>query len=203
MSRSGYVSAIFYALAYHLVMNFTCFLVIVKVTHDGSDLKIAQLAGLHFRSPLLAMALILSIFSLGGIPPTIGFTGKFLVFTATMQKGYFYLVLIGMINVAISLYYYILVVKAAYVLEPNEELPRIPLSVPVILLTWGMIIVIVVGASFRSISMHRPERRHSYYCEDGLSLLSSQTGLGARPLTRQIFMSKEWPFSAKLSRMHS
>lgn len=147
MSRSGYAGAIFYAMAY-LVMNFTCFLVIVKVAHDGSDLKIAQLAGLHRRSPLLAMALMLSIFSLGGIPPTIGFTGKFLVFTAAMQKGYFYLVFIGMINVAVSLYYYIMVVKAAYVSEPSEELPRIPLSVPVRLLTWGMIIVIVVGGIF-------------------------------------------------------
>ncbi|MFP3870991.1 MAG: NADH-quinone oxidoreductase subunit N [Syntrophobacteria bacterium] len=147
MSHTGYTSAIFYALAY-LVMNFSCFLVVIKVAHDGSDLKIAQLAGLHRRSPLLAMALMLAVFGLAGIPPTIGFTGKFLVFTAAMEKGYFTLVLVAMINATISLYYYILVVKAAYLLEPDEELPRIPVSVPTKVLTGGMVTVMVVAGIF-------------------------------------------------------
>ena len=147
MSRSGYAGAIFYAVAY-FTMTFTCFLVIVKVAHDGRDLKIDQLAGLHRRSPILALALMTSVFSLGGIPPTIGFTGKFLVFTAAMQQGYFLLVLIGMLNVAVSLYYYALVVKAAYLTEPDEELPPIRLSAPVKLLTALMVTVIVAGGIF-------------------------------------------------------
>ncbi len=147
MSQSGYAGAIFYAVAY-MAMVFTCFLVLVKVACDGSDLKIWQLAGLHRRSPLLAMALMIGIFSLGGIPPTIGFTGKFFVFVSAMQKGYFYLVFIAMINVAISLYYYALVVKAAYLQEPEEELPRIPLSLPAKLLTSAMVIFIVIGGIF-------------------------------------------------------
>jgi NADH-quinone oxidoreductase subunit N len=127
MSPSGYSSAIFYAAAY-LIMKFTCFLVLVKVAYDGSNLMIAQLAGLHHRSPLLAMALLVSVFSLAGIPPTIGFTGKFLVFVSAMREGYFVLVLIAMINVAISLYYYLLIVKAAYLLKADEELCPIPVS---------------------------------------------------------------------------
>jgi NADH-quinone oxidoreductase subunit N len=94
------------------------------------------------------MALMVGVFSLGGIPPTIGFTGKFLVFTAAMERGYFLLVLIAMINVAVSLYYYIQVVRAAFVLEPNEELPRIDLSAPATILTAAMVIVIVVGGIF-------------------------------------------------------
>ena len=68
-NESGYAAAIFYALAY-LVMNFICFLVVVKVAPDGSDLQIAQLAGLHRRSPMLAMALMLGVFSLGDPPPS-------------------------------------------------------------------------------------------------------------------------------------
>jgi NADH-quinone oxidoreductase subunit N len=147
MSENGYAGAIFYALAY-LAMNFTCFLVVAKVAHDGSDLKVVQLAGLHRRSPLLAMALMVGVFSLGGIPPTIGFTGKFLVFVAAVQKGYFYLVFIGMINVVVSLYYYALVVKAAYLLEPAEASAPIRLSVPTRLLAVMMVIVIVVGGMF-------------------------------------------------------
>jgi NADH-quinone oxidoreductase subunit N len=147
MNQIGYASAIFYALAY-LIMNLCCFLVVVKVAHDGSDLKIAQLAGLHRRSPLLAMALMLAVFGLAGIPPTIGFTGKFLVFTAAMEKGYIALVIIAMINATISLYYYILVVKAAYLMEPDEELPRLAVSVPTKLLTTALVAVMVVFGIF-------------------------------------------------------
>jgi NADH-quinone oxidoreductase subunit N len=147
MSESGYASAIFYAVAY-LVMSFTCFLVLIKVAHDGRDLAIADLAGLHRRSPLLAMALMLGIFSLGGIPPTIGFTGKFMVFTAAMKKGYFFLVFLGMVNVVVSLYYYALVVKAAYLLEPEEDLPKIRLSLATRFLAVILVTAIVVGGIF-------------------------------------------------------
>jgi len=149
MNPTGYAAAVFYALAY-LAMTFTCFLVVVKVASDGRDVLIIQLAGLHRRSPLLAVALMVGVFSLGGIPPTIGFTGKFLVFNAAMERGYFLLVLIAMINVVVSLYYYIQVVKAAFLLEPGVELPDIHLSVPVTILTVAMVVVIVVGGIWPS-----------------------------------------------------
>ena len=124
MTQRGYASAIYYALAY-LVMNFACFMVILKIADDGHNLQIKELAGLHRRSPLLAMTLMLGLFGLAGIPPTLGFTGKFLVFAAAMEKGYFMLVVIGMINATISLYYYLIVIKAAYLLEPAEEPPAV------------------------------------------------------------------------------
>ena len=124
MTQRGYASAIYYALAY-LVMNFACFMVILKIAEDGHNLQIKELAGLHRRSPLLAMTLMLGLFGLAGIPPTLGFTGKFLVFAAAMEKGYFMLVVIGMINATISLYYYLIVIKAAYLLEPAQEPPAV------------------------------------------------------------------------------
>jgi NADH-quinone oxidoreductase subunit N len=129
-------------------MKFTCFLVLVKVAADGSDLQIAQLAGLHRRSPLLAMALMVGVFGLAGIPPTVGFTGKFLLFTAAIEKGHLALVFIAMINVVISLYYYLLVVKAAYLLEPDADRPRIRLSVGIMLLLWVLVTVIVAAGVF-------------------------------------------------------
>jgi len=147
MNPTGYAAAVFYALAY-LTMTFTCFLVLVKVAFEGRDVAIVQLAGLHRRSPLLATALMVGVFSLGGIPPTIGFTGKFLVFTAAMERGYFLLVLIAMINVVVSLYYYIQVVRAAFVVVPDEELSPINLSAPATILTVVMLIVIVMGGIF-------------------------------------------------------
>jgi NADH-quinone oxidoreductase subunit N len=147
MSTVGYASVIFYAMAL-LVMKFSAFLVVVKIADDGRNLEMSQLAGLHHRSPLLAMALMVSVFSLAGIPPTIGFTGKFLVFAAAMQKGYFTLVLIAMINVVISLYYYLLILKAAYLEEPAEELPPLSLSPPIKILAALLVCVMVVAGIF-------------------------------------------------------
>ena len=147
MNAAGYASVVFYALAL-LIMKFTVFLVVIKVADDGQNIEINQLAGLYRRSPMLAMALMISIFSLAGIPPTVGFTGKFLVFAAAMQEGHFTLVLIAMINVVISLYYYLLILKAAFLLEPDEELPTIKISSPVKLLSAGLVGVTVVAGIY-------------------------------------------------------
>ncbi|MGD2187239.1 MAG: NADH-quinone oxidoreductase subunit N [Desulfobacterales bacterium] len=145
MSQAGYSGVIFYALAL-LVMKFTAFLVLVRVADDDRNLQLDQLAGLHQRSPLLAMALMVSIFSLAGIPPTIGFTAKLFVFLAAMKQGYFTLVLIAMINVVISLYYYLLIIKAAYLLKPEKALPKLRLSLPVkVLAALLMIAMVVIG----------------------------------------------------------
>ncbi|MFO7557161.1 MAG: NADH-quinone oxidoreductase subunit N [Desulfobacterales bacterium] len=147
MNPAGYSGTVFYALSL-LMMKFTCFLAVVKVADDGRNLDIEHLAGLHRRSPILAMALMLALFGLAGIPPTIGFTGKLLIFTAAMQKGYFTLVLIAMINVVISLYYYLLVVKAVYLLEPRTELPDLKVSFSIKVLAGLLIFGMVAGGIF-------------------------------------------------------
>ncbi len=141
MQESGYIGSIYYALAY-LVMNFTVFMVISEVATDGRDLKIAELAGLYRRSPLLSMSLILGIFALAGVPPSIGFTGKLLIFTSAMKQGYFWLVLIGAVNGTISLYYYLKVVYAAYFID-DPGLPPIKLSLPIRLLNYAMAALII------------------------------------------------------------
>ena len=124
MTQRGFAGAIYYAIAY-LVMTYACFMVIMRIAEDGRNLQIEELAGLHKRSPLLAMTLMLGLFGLAGIPPTVGFTGKFLVFAAALEKGYLALVIIGMINATISLYYYLMVIKAAYLLEPAHPYPPV------------------------------------------------------------------------------
>ncbi len=144
LDKTGFASAMFYALAY-LIMNFSCFMVIVKVSPNGRNVWVKDLAGLHKRSPLLAMTLMLGLFGLAGIPPTIGFTGKFLVFLAAMQKGYLALVIIGMINATISLYYYLIIIKAAYLLEPDEdEVPPLKVGAGLRILNYGLIAAIVL-----------------------------------------------------------
>ena len=146
MTPTGYAAAMFYGAAV-LIMKFTCFMVMVRVAADGRNLKIAELAGLHRRAPLLALALMLALFGLGGIPPTIGFSGKLFIFVAAMQKGYLALVIIAMVNVVISLYYYLMVLKAAYLDEPAEATPAIDLSLANRLIALAMI-ALIVGIGF-------------------------------------------------------
>ncbi len=140
LQEAGFVSSIYYALAY-LVMNFTVFMVLTVVAADGRDLKIAELAGLYHRSPLLSMSLILGIFALAGVPPSIGFTGKLFLFTSAMNQGYFWLVLIGAVNGTLSLYFYLRVVYAAYFVD--AKLPPIQLSVPMRLLNYALCAIIL------------------------------------------------------------
>jgi NADH-quinone oxidoreductase subunit N len=142
MSELGYSSAVFYTVAY-MLMTFAAFMVLVKVASDGHNLQISELAGLHKRAPLLALTLMMALFSLAGIPPTVGFVGKFLVFAAAMKEGYFWLVLLGMINATISLYYYLMVIKAAYLLDPAAEQPAIRLTLPIRALNYALILGIV------------------------------------------------------------
>jgi NADH-quinone oxidoreductase subunit N len=71
-----------------------------------------------------------------------------MLFTAAMKKGYFFLVFLGMVNIVISLYYYALVVKAAYLLKPENELPPVRLSPATRLLAVVLVIAIVAGGIF-------------------------------------------------------
>lgn len=127
-NAAGSSAVLFYAVAI-LVMKYTCFMVLVQVAGDGRNLSVDELAGLHRRAPCLALALMMALFGLAGIPPTIGFSGKLLLFRAALTEGHLLLVLIAMFNVVISLYYYLRVLKAAYLTEPVT--PRTPLILPV------------------------------------------------------------------------
>lgn len=115
----GLAGASFYAMSL-LVMKLVCFMVVVKAAPHGDNIEIRHLAGLHGRAPILAAALMLALFGLAGIPPTVGFTAKLLVFTAAVENGLLWLVVAAMANVVISLYYYLQVLKAAYFIEPER-----------------------------------------------------------------------------------
>ena len=86
---------------------------------------------------------MVALFGLGGIPPTIGFAGKFLIFTAAIQKGYLALVVIAMVNVVISLYYYLMVLKAAYLDEPAQPQVELTTSFPTRVMAVALITLIM------------------------------------------------------------
>ena len=71
-------------------------------------------SGLAFRNPFAAFAMLLFMLSLGGIPPTAGFMGKFWLFSAAIDSHYYGLAIIGVLNSAISLYYYVRIVVFMY-----------------------------------------------------------------------------------------
>ncbi|MFH0810482.1 MAG: NADH-quinone oxidoreductase subunit N [Pseudomonadota bacterium] len=141
LSELGYMSSIYYIFGY-LLMNFAVFMVVVKVSQDGGNVSIEQLAGLYKRAPLLALTLMLSLFALAGIPPSVGFVGKWMLFTAALEKGYLWLVIIAAANSTVSLYYYLCVVRAAYCMSPGD-LPAVKIDMPTRVMSYVMIAAIV------------------------------------------------------------
>lgn len=118
-STMGVAAAIYYVIVYVPIV-FCAFLVIGAVGGDGPNPKTASFAGLYSRSPLLGMTLLVGMFALAGIPPTAGFAGKWFVFTAALRSDLFWLVLVGAANATVSLFYYLQLVKVAYVSPPGD-----------------------------------------------------------------------------------
>ena len=85
--------------------------------------------GLYRTNPNLSLVMMLALFSLAGIPPVAGFFGKFFLFTAAASKGYYLLVFLAVVNVTISLYYYLLVVRAMFLRKNENAIPYFKSSV--------------------------------------------------------------------------
>jgi len=122
MDQFGYSAALYYIIGY-LLMVLACFVVICKVSRDGTNVAIEDLAGLHRRSPLLAVTLAVGVFALAGIPPFVGFMGKVCLLSAALSKGHLALVIITMVNAAIAVYYYLAVVREAWFRDPGDRPP--------------------------------------------------------------------------------
>jgi len=124
-SAMGIAAAIFYGLAY-LSMSHLAFVVVCALGEGGDNPGLDSLGGLHERSPASAAMLLTAMFGLGGIPPTSGFVGKWFLFAAAIegqQLSQFVLVLIAAANSTVALYYYLQVIKAAYLRPANGRPP--------------------------------------------------------------------------------
>jgi NADH-quinone oxidoreductase subunit N len=126
VSANGVAMMLFYLVAY-LFGNMGAFLVVEAVSQsEGSD-RIDAYKGLAQRSPVLALAMLLFLLSLGGIPFVAGFWAKLYVFWAAADKGLYWLVLLGAVLTVVALFYYLLVAKRMYIDAPERPGP-IPVS---------------------------------------------------------------------------
>jgi NADH-quinone oxidoreductase subunit N len=120
---------VFYLFGY-LLMTFLAFLVLVPVAKASGGEEISHFNGLGRRSPGLALALLLAMLSLAGLPFTVGFLGKFFIFEAAMSQQKYLLVIVGVVTVASGFYYYLKVVRAMYWQAPPDDAPEIVVSTP-------------------------------------------------------------------------
>ncbi len=110
-----------YIVAY-VLMNIGAFVVVLAVAHQrGGGEELTDFNGLSKRSPFLALSMVVFLVALTGLPPTAGFWGKLWIFLAAVDKGLWWLALIGFLNSVISLYYYVNVIRHMYLFEPDTE----------------------------------------------------------------------------------
>jgi NADH-quinone oxidoreductase subunit N len=110
----------YYIIGY-VFMNLACFLVICSIADKGGNVAIADFTGLHKRAPLLALTLTVGLFALAGIPPFVGFTGKFLLLLGALRQGHLVLVILAAVNTAIAIYYYLSIVRVAFCTDTEDR----------------------------------------------------------------------------------
>ena len=117
----GSSSLLFYMLSYAF-MTFGVFGIVIILGRKGEEnLEIKNYSGLAYKHPVIALSMTIFLLSLGGLPPFAGFVAKFYLFSAAIQEGLLTLVIIAVLNSAISFYYYLKVVVFMYMKEPEAE----------------------------------------------------------------------------------
>lgn len=117
---TGYATAMYYIMGY-VFMNLACFLVICSVAEKGKNVVVEDFTGLHKRAPLLAITLTVGLFALAGIPPFVGFTGKFLLLLGALKQGHLILVILAAVNTAIAIYYYLSIVRVTFCTDSENR----------------------------------------------------------------------------------
>lgn len=128
-SGPGGTSVIYFVLVY-LFSNLGAFGVVALMSSVAGKDRIADYKGLYRTNPLLSWVLTISLFSLAGIPPTAGFFGKFFLLMAGAGKGNYLLITIAALNMVISLYYYLRVVKALFMEQNETPIEKVSIGLP-------------------------------------------------------------------------
>ena len=121
-NQLGTATVIYFVLIY-IFSNLAAFGVVQAISLKTGKENMSDYEGLYRTNPNLSLVMMLALFSLAGIPPVAGFFGKFFLFTAAASEGYYLLVFIAVVNVTISLYYYLLVVRAMFLRRSDQVIP--------------------------------------------------------------------------------
>ena len=148
-SDMGVASLIYYVITYGLT-TVGAFGVVAVVEQTTGDSKLSDFAGLYRRAPLVAFSMMVFMLSLAGIPPLAGFFGKFYIFTAAIKDGapglgILWLVALAVAMSAVSFYYYLKVLKAAYVADAKHAADGVKISwfSQIVLLTMALLVIVL------------------------------------------------------------
>jgi len=165
----GYSSVLFYLFAY-TIMNVGAFGVVAYYERQqGLDFTdINNYAGLGFKRPLMAVLLSFFLFSLAGIPPFVGFIGKYLVFAAAINAGYIALAIVGVLASAASVYYYLRPMVYMYFRDPHKDVPLVQSG---LLFRSTLVILAIMTIYFGVAFGDLHNLLSSYYANDWVALI--------------------------------
>jgi len=123
VNTRGGVEAIMVYLVAYLFMNLGAFACVVAVVNESGSESLEAFRGLAKRAPALAALCAICLLSLAGMPPLLGFFGKFLLFRSAVDTGHLFLVAMALLNSAIALYYYVNIIRQMYLQAPTQAAP--------------------------------------------------------------------------------
>jgi len=143
-TQLGTATVVYFVMVY-VFTNLAAFGVVQAISLQTGKENRDDYNGLYRTNPNLSLVMMLALFSLAGIPPVAGFFGKFFLFTAAASKGYYLLVFLAVVNVTISLYYYLLVVRAMFIRKSDNPIPffksKIYMRLGLILTVLGILVL--------------------------------------------------------------
>ncbi len=153
----GYGAVMFYLFGY-VFMNIGAFAIAEFIsTKEDRGTEIVNLKGMGYRYPLMGAAMLIFMFSLAGVPPTVGFIGKYYLFSAAVKSHLYYLAVIGVVNSAISAYFYLNIVVTMYMKgepeKPVEVFNSIPLKLIAFLGALGVAYIGIFPSSFLDVAL--------------------------------------------------
>ncbi|MBC8488787.1 MAG: NADH-quinone oxidoreductase subunit N, partial [Bacteroidetes bacterium] len=119
-SQMGLAAMLIYLFSY-MFMNLGAFYVAIMISNKLNTDEIESMQGLAYRSPFVCAAMGIFMFSLSGIPATVGFIGKFYIFAALINSDMIWLAIIAMLNSVVSLFFYVKVLKVMYLKKPLDD----------------------------------------------------------------------------------
>jgi NADH-quinone oxidoreductase subunit N len=152
----GMTSLVYYVLVY-VFSNLAAFGVLSVIEERSGKVALDDYNGLYQTNPRLSFVMMLALFSLAGIPPFAGFFSKFFVFAAAVDQGFYVLVFIALLNTIISLYYYLLVIKAMFLTKSETPIELIksdfPLKLSLVICTMGIMLIGLFSAIYNQIAV--------------------------------------------------